>query len=205
MKNLWNSKKTDQFGKNILKMRVYSSRLLGENNDLVLYGGGNTSVKLKGKNFFGDEVEYLLIKGSGVNLSTIEAKDFTQLNLKQILKLVEFEDLDDIDLVSQQRLAMDEPDSLMPSVEAILHAIIPFEWVDHTHADAIVTITNTPSGENLIGEIYGDRVIVIPYSKPGFKLAKNVFKYLKDIDWAKYEGLILLNHGIFTRKCICSQ
>ena len=86
MKNLWDSKKTAQFEKNILKMRVYSSRLLGKNTNLVLHGGGNTSVKLKGKNFFGEEEEFLIVKGSGVNLATIESDDFTKLNLKKLIK-----------------------------------------------------------------------------------------------------------------------
>jgi len=198
MKNLWDSKKAAQFSKNILQMRVYSSRLLGENQNLVLHGGGNTSVKLKGKNFFGDEEEFLIVKGSGVNLATIESDDFSKINLKKLIKLVELEDIDDVDLVSQQRLAMNNANSLNPSIEAILHAIIPFDWVDHTHADAVVTITNTPSGGDLIRELYGDRIIAFPYVKPGFKLARKVFKFLKDVDLANFEGLILLNHGIFT-------
>ena len=106
--------------------------------------------------------------------------------------------ISDLELIRQQRLAMTNPDNPRPSVETLLHAIIPFVWVDHTHADAVVTITNTPFGEDLISNLYGDRILVIPYYKPGFKLARNVFKVTKNLDWNKFEGMVLLNHGIFT-------
>jgi len=198
MKNLWDSKQSFQFKENIPQMRVYSSRLLGQSHDLVLHGGGNTSVKFKGENFFGEEEEILLLKGSGVNLANIEEKDFTSLRLKQLVKLVKLENISDTELSRQQRLAMTNPDSPRPSVEALLHAIIPFDWVDHTHADAVVTITNTPLGHEIISDIFGESIVIIPYVKPGFKLARKVLEVTKGIDWEKFEGMVLLNHGIFT-------
>ena len=85
-----------------------------------------------------------------------------------------------------------------PSVEAILHDIIPFKVVDHTHADAVVTITNTPGGEDKIRDLYGDRILIVPYVMPGFVLAKKIYDITRELDWSKFDGMVLLNHGVFT-------
>ena len=198
MKNLWDPKEASQFVENSLQMRVYSSRLLGNNSDLVLHGGGNTSVKFQETNLFGEVEEILYVKGSGYNLATIEKNGFTPLRLKTLRKLAEVENLSDAEMVRQQQMAMTNPDAPSPSVEALLHAVIPFKWIDHTHADAVVTITNTPSGKELIQEIYGERLFIIPYVMPGFKLVHKVNELARNVDWNKYEGMVLLNHGIFS-------
>ena len=198
MKNLWDPKEASQFEENSLQMRVYSSRLLGNNSDLVLHGGGNTSVKFQETNLFGEEEEILYVKGSGCNLATIEKNGFTPLRLKTLRKLAEVENISDAEMVRQQQVAMTNPDAPSPSVEALLHAVIPFKWIDHTHADAVVTITNTPRGKELIQEIYGERLFIIPYVMPGFKLARKVIELTKEVDWMQFEGMALLNHGIFT-------
>jgi len=198
MKNLWNSDAAAQIEENSLQMRVFSSQLLGQNPDLVLHGGGNTSVKLLETNLFGEEEEILYVKGSGWNLATIEAEGFSALRLNTMLKLAKLEKISDVEMVRQQRMAMTDPDAPSPSVEALLHAIIPFPWIDHTHADALVTLTNNPKGEELIRELYGERLLVISYVKPGFELARKVIEITKNIDWNQYEGMVLLNHGIFS-------
>ncbi len=108
------------------------------------------------------------------------------------------EQFSDTDMVKSQRAAMLDPSAPNPSVEAILHAIIPFKYVDHTHADAVVTVTNTGDGAARIREIYGERVLVIPYVMPGFVLARKVYELAQGIDWSRYEGMVLMNHGIFT-------
>ena len=179
-------------------MRVYSSRLLGNNSELVLHGGGNTSVKFRETNLFGEEEEILYVKGSGYNLATIENNGFTPLRLKTLLKLAEVENLSDTEMVRQQKMAMANPGAPSPSVEALLHAVIPFKWIDHTHADTVVTITNTPRGIELIQEIYGERLFIIPYVMPGFKLVRKVHELSRNVDWNQYEGMVLLNHGIFS-------
>jgi len=198
MKNLWDPKEASQFEENSLQMRVYSSRLLGNNSDLVLHGGGNTSVKFQETNLFGEEEEILYVKGSGCNLATIEKNGFTPLRLKTLRKLAEVENISDVEMVRQQQMAMTNPDAPSPSVEALLHAVIPFKWIDHTHADAVVTITNTPRGKELIQEIYGERLFIIPYVMPGFKLVRKVHELARNVDWNQYEGMVLLNHGIFS-------
>ena len=198
MKNLWDQKTASGFEENSLQMRVYSSKLLGKETDLVLHGGGNTSVKLSHTNIFGEEEHILYVKGSGKNLAAIDEEGFTPLRLKQMKKLAALEHISDTLLVREQQLCMTNPNAPSPSVEALLHAIIPFNWIDHTHADAVVTLTNTPNGEKLIQHVYGDRLLIIPYVMPGFKLARKVFEITKNVDWQIYEGMVLLNHGIIT-------
>jgi rhamnose utilization protein RhaD (predicted bifunctional aldolase and dehydrogenase)/NAD(P)-dependent dehydrogenase (short-subunit alcohol dehydrogenase family) len=198
MKSRWNPEVARTLADDPLQLRVYSSRLLGQEPDLVLHGGGNTSVKATVKNFFGDPEEVLYVKGSGWDLASIETAGFAPVRLQVLQRLAELETLSDSEMVTQQRAAMLDPHAPNPSVEAILHAIIPFTYVDHTHADAVVTITNTADGEARIREIYGDRLLVIPYVMPGFILARKIRDLTQGIDWSAYEGMVLLNHGIFS-------
>ena len=197
MKSLWNDEKAKEF-KSDLDLRVYTSRLLGESSFLVLHGGGNTSVKTKVTNLFGEEEEVLYVKGSGWDLATIEAAGFAPVKMDTLLKMAQLDSLSDSDMVKYQRAAMLDPTAPNPSVEAILHAIIPFKFVDHTHADSVVAISNTSEGEAKLKEIYGEKVLIIPYVMPGFDLAKLVYEATKEINWDELEGIILLNHGVFT-------
>lgn len=198
MNSLWNDAEAAAFLDDPKQLRVYTSRLLGQDPDLVLHGGGNTSVKLTEPDFFGEPVEQLFVKGSGWDLGTIEVAGFAPLRLAPLLRLAELETLSDTDMVTQQRVVMTDPNAPNASVEAILHALIPFRFVDHTHADAIVTLTNTPDGEARIREVFGERVLVIPYVMPGFILARTVYELTRDTDWSAYDGMVLLNHGLFT-------
>lgn len=198
MKNLWDNQEAAAFADDPVQMRVYTSRLLGRETSLVLHGGGNTSVKAINNNLFGDEIDVLYVKGSGWDLATIEAAGFAPVRLDVLRRMAELKHLSDTDMVREQRAAMLDPAAPTPSVEAILHAIIPFKYVDHTHADAVVTISNTPDGKNRIREIYGENVLIVPYVMPGFILARTIVEMSKDIDWEQYEGMILLNHGLFS-------
>ena len=197
MKNLWNDDNAKQH-QGILAERVYSSRLLGENPDLVLHGGGNTSVKGEWRDIFGEQVATLYVKGSGSDLISIEQKDFVPVRLDAMLKLARLEKLSDLDMARELKLASLDPNSPAPSVEAILHALIPHRFVDHTHADAIVAITNTANGEARIREIYGDEVIVLPYVIPGFDLAKLCAEVFPKRATSRTIGMVLMNHGIFS-------
>ncbi len=197
MESLWNDCDARNCGDDLLQLRVYTSRLLGRETSLVLHGGGNTSVKATVTDLFGDAIETLYVKGSGWDLATIEAEGFAPVRLDVLRRMAELETLSDTDMVQAQRAAMLDPSAPTPSVEAILHAIIPFRFVDHTHADAVVTITNTPDGEARIRDLYGDRVLIIPYVMPGFILARTVHELTRNIDWQQIEGMVLLNHGLF--------
>jgi len=181
-----------------LDFRVYTSRLLGQEESLVLHGGGNTSVKSVEPNLFGEPEEIIWVKGSGWNLATIEAAGFAPVRLDPLRRMAELASLSDPAMVRAQRAAMTDPQAPTPSVEAILHAIIPFAFVDHTHADAVVTVSNTDQGEQRLREIYGDRVLLVPYVMPGFVLARAVRDLTRAIDWARLEGIILQNHGVFS-------
>ncbi|MBL7012906.1 MAG: bifunctional aldolase/short-chain dehydrogenase [Candidatus Marinimicrobia bacterium] len=197
MKSLWNDHDVKQL-KSALDLRVYTSRLLGQDPSLVLHGGGNTSVKSSVENIFGEKEDILFVKGSGWDLGTIEAEGFAPVKMDMLLKMAELESLSDIDMVKYQRSAMIDPSAPNPSVEAILHAIIPFKFVDHTHADAVVTISDTEKGEATLANLFGQSVLLIPYSMPGFDLAKTIYNLTQNVDWNSLKGMILLNHGVFT-------
>ncbi|MEE8431653.1 MAG: bifunctional aldolase/short-chain dehydrogenase [Candidatus Desulfatibia sp.] len=198
MKSLWNDIKAQAFENDPLQLRVYTSRLLGREPGLVLHGGGNTSVKDAVKNIFGDIEEILFVKGSGHDLATIQAGGFAPVRLKALTRLATLERLSDTEMARLQRSAMTDPEAPDPSIEAMLHANIPYKYVDHTHADAVVTITNSQRGQALLQEIYQDRVLIVPYIKPGFKLAQKILEMTGDTKWEKIEGMILLHHGVFT-------
>jgi len=198
MKNLWNDNAAITFFNDPLQLRVYTSQLLGQEPELVLHGGGNTSVKITVKDYFGDPEEILFVKGSGWDLSKIQTRGFAPVKLDVLKRMVTLDRMSDTDMVRIQRSAMTDPEAPNPSIEAILHAIIPFKYVDHTHADAVVTLTNTQKGEALIREIYKDRVLIVPYIKPGFKLGKKIFEMTRNANWKRFEGMILMHHGILT-------
>lgn len=198
MINRWNENEAKLLGDDLLAQRVYTSQLLGKDEDLVLHGGGNTSVKITEKNIFGEEEEILYVKGSGWDLATIKKAGFAPVKMDRLLQMAKLNELSDMDMVKYQRTAMTDPGAPNASVEAILHAIIPYRFVDHTHADAVVTISNTPGGDQFINELYGKHMLIVPYVMPGFILAREIYQLTLGIDWSKIEGMILLHHGIFT-------
>lgn len=197
MKNLWSDKDSKNYNGD-LALRVYTSRLLGQDSSLVLHGGGNTSVKIIEKNIVSLEEEILYVKGSGWDLEFIEKAGFSPVRMDHMLNLSRLDSLSDPQMVNELKTQLTNASSPSPSVETILHAALPYKFVDHTHADAVVTITNTLTGEDRIREIYGDRVVIIPYVMPGFDLAKEVVKIFSKQSSDKTEGMILMNHGIFS-------
>ena len=181
-----------------LGLRVYTSQLLGADADLVLHGGGNTSVKGELKNVFGEMESVLFVKGSGWDLRTIQGAGFPAVKMDYLLRLGELDSLSDSEMMRQLRLALLDPAAPTPSVEAILHALIPHKYVDHSHADAVVAISNSPNGEVMLQEIYGNEVLILPYTMPGFILAKQVAQATASVEWSSLRGIVLLHHGIFT-------
>jgi len=197
MKSLWNDQEAAAFTGD-LGQRVYSSRLLGRDPSLVLHGGGNTSVKVREPNIFGEAEDILYVKGSGWDLETIEAAGFSPCRLPHLLRLAALPQLSDLQMAKELKVCLTNPSAPMPSVEAILHGLLPGKFVDHTHADALIAVTNTPGGEKRVREIYGDRVVVIPYVMPGFKLARRCAELYPRHAHAGTIGLVLMNHGLFT-------
>jgi rhamnose utilization protein RhaD (predicted bifunctional aldolase and dehydrogenase)/NAD(P)-dependent dehydrogenase (short-subunit alcohol dehydrogenase family) len=197
MKSWWNSEEAAQY-EGDLGLRVYTSRLLGRDRALVLHGGGNTSVKIRAKNIVGEPEDVLYVKGSGWDLATIEAEGFSPVRMSHLLKLAKLESLSDPQMVNELKTQMTRASAPSPSVETILHATLPYKYVDHTHADAVVTITNTAKGWERIQEIYGDRVVIVPYVMPGFDLARLCAEKFAAEAGENTMGMVLMNHGIFS-------
>src|SRR5262245_32033819 len=197
MESLWKDAEAAQFSDD-LGLRVYTSRLLGRDKSLVLHGGGNTSVKLRERNLFGDEEDILYVKGSGWDLEHIEAAGFSPVHLPHLQRLAQCETLSDPEMVNQLVTHMTRASAPSPSVETILHAILPYKYVDHTHADAVLSITNTADGEARIRELYGTLVVVIPYIMPGFDLAQLCVQRFPREAGPKTIGMVLMNHGMFS-------
>jgi len=197
MQSHWNDAEALQYPGE-LGQRVYSSRLLGRDKSLVLHGGGNTSVKICEANILGDAEDILYVKGSGWDLEFIETDGFAPVRMPHLLRLAQLPSLSDPQMVNELRTHMTNASAPTPSVEAILHAILPYKYVDHTHADAVVTLCNTPSGAQRIRDVYGDRVVVIPYVMPGFDLAHLCGDIFPRECTDNTQGMVLMNHGIFS-------
>ncbi len=179
-----------------LALRTYTSRLMGADPNLVLHGGGNTSVKVRQKNILGEEQEVLFVKGSGVDLVDIEPDDFVALDLAFLRKLRTLESLEDEEMESQMQIHKLHISPLNPSVEALLHAFLPHRYVDHTHADSVLVLTNQTEGPDLIHKALGPGVGVLPYTMSGLPLAKAVAAQYEN--HRELEAIVIVNHGIFT-------
>lgn len=178
-----------------LALRVYSTRLLGGDPALVLHGGGNTSVKLP-PDPSGPDPEILHVKGSGWDMATIEPEGLPAVELAPLRALRARDALLDAEMVRAHRAHLVDPRSPTPSVETLLHAFLPHVYVDHTHANAVLAVTNQPDAFARTRAVWGDRIGIVPYVMPGFQLAKicaDIYEQRPDV-----EGLILLGHGIFT-------
>ncbi|MEQ8345322.1 MAG: bifunctional aldolase/short-chain dehydrogenase [Sneathiellaceae bacterium] len=179
-----------------LALRVYTSRLVGGDPDLVMHGGGNTSCKVLRRDLLGNEIRVLHVKGSGWDLGSIEAPGLPGVRLDPLLKLRDLEALSDEDMVNQQRCNLLDSTSPNPSVETLLHAYLPHAFIDHSHATAMLALADLPEAAEVVAELFGDRVALVPYIMPGFGLAKKaaeVFEAKPDV-----EGMLLVNHGHFT-------
>jgi rhamnose utilization protein RhaD (predicted bifunctional aldolase and dehydrogenase)/NAD(P)-dependent dehydrogenase (short-subunit alcohol dehydrogenase family) len=196
MQNLWSDEEALLFPGE-LGQRVYSSRLLGRDKSLVLHGGGNTSVKIREQSITGEVADILYVKGSGRDLEHIDADGFSPVRLDHLVKLAELESLSDPDMLNEMLTSMTRASAPSPSVEAILHAIIPARYVDHTHADAVLSVTNTKDYERHLRSIYGDTVLVVPYVMPGFSLSRLCADILPKASHQTV-GLVLVKHGIFS-------
>jgi rhamnose utilization protein RhaD (predicted bifunctional aldolase and dehydrogenase)/NAD(P)-dependent dehydrogenase (short-subunit alcohol dehydrogenase family) len=179
-----------------LALRVYTTRLLGQDPRLVLHGGGNTSVKTRLADLNGDDVEVLCVKGSGWDMGSIKPAGLPAVRLAPLLKLRARDTLSDEEMVRLQRANLIDPAAPNPSVETLLHAFIPHKFVDHTHSTAVLALTDQPDGEALCREVYGGRVGYVPYVMPGFGLARAAAQVF-DAD-PSVEGLVLVKHGIFS-------
>jgi rhamnulose-1-phosphate aldolase/alcohol dehydrogenase len=181
-----------------MALRVYTSRLIGRDPDLVMHGGGNTSLKARARTLVGEEIDALYVKGSGWDLDVIEPPGLPAVDLAHLRKLRALPSLSDEEMVNQLRTHLFDAGAPNPSVETLLHAFLPHRFIDHTHADIALVLTNQPraDAERLVADAFGPRWGVVGYVMPGFSLAKLAAEvYERD---PSVEGLVLLNHGLFT-------
>lgn len=204
MKNLWSDRDARAFVRRYARdgvnrdvaLRVYSTRLLGGDPQLVLHGGGNTSVKTAATDLTGAQLDVLCVKGSGWDMGDIEPPGLPAVRLDPLRELESLDGLSDEDMVNVQRRNLLDSKAPNPSVETLLHAFLPHKFVDHTHSTAVLALTDQPDGAKICRDVYGDRAAYVPYIMPGFALAKSCAAYHRkhpDVD-----GLVLLKHGIFT-------
>ncbi|MEO6628131.1 MAG: bifunctional aldolase/short-chain dehydrogenase [Aquihabitans sp.] len=177
---------------------MYASRLLGSDPSLVLAGGGNSSVKTVEADVHGEPVDVLWVKGSGWDMGSIEAAGFAPLRLAPVARLAELAVLADSVMANELKAASLDIAAPAPSVESILHATLHHRFVMHTHADAVVALTNTPDGRNIVREVYGDELVIVPYVMPGFDLARRCAEIFPAEATDSTIGMVLLNHGLFT-------
>ncbi|MBI4241802.1 MAG: bifunctional rhamnulose-1-phosphate aldolase/short-chain dehydrogenase [Candidatus Rokubacteria bacterium] len=191
MKSGWSDAEAN--GLSDLDLLVYASRLIGAETSLVVWGGGNTSIKVTERDFRGRDLRVLRVKGSGSDLKSIARKDFPGVRMDEILALLEREEMGDREMVDYLSHALQEPGGPRPSIETLLHGFLPFDAVIHTHADAIVSLTNTDRCAEVLRQVYGREVVAIPYRRPGFLLSKDVARAVRGHPDAK--AVILEKHG----------
>ena len=199
MLNRWDADEAARWGElGDLGEITYGSRLVGADPALVLHGGGNTSIKGHSTDAWGEPVPTLWVKGSGWDLATIEPPGFAPLRLEPVRRLAELAELSDTEMVNQLRIHLLDASAPNPSVEAILHALLPHRAVLHSHADAVLALTNTADGDARVRRLWGDRAVVAPYVMPGFDLARRCADEWQAQAHDGTEAMVLLNHGIFT-------
>jgi rhamnose utilization protein RhaD (predicted bifunctional aldolase and dehydrogenase)/NAD(P)-dependent dehydrogenase (short-subunit alcohol dehydrogenase family) len=179
-----------------LALRVYTTRLLGGEPRLVLHGGGNTSVKTRMTDVAGDETDVLCVKGSGWDMASIEPAGLPAVRLAPLHRLGELERLSDEDMVNALRCNLLDSTAPNPSIETLLHAFLPHKFVDHTHANPVLALTDQPDGAAICAELYDGRAALVPYIMAGFTLAKKAREVFAANP--ECEGLILLKHGVFS-------
>ena len=194
MQNLWRDEEAAALSG--LELLVYRSRLIGRDPNLVVWGGGNTSIKHEETDFRGRRVRVLRIKGSGSDLKTIEAKHFPGIRLDDLEPLEKRATMSDEEMVAYLVHALMEPQSPRPSIETLLHGFVPHPHIDHTHADAILALTNTADGRRQVEAVYGQDAVWVPYRRPGFTLSREVAEAIKVSPKARC--VVLEKHGLIT-------
>ncbi|TKH10177.1 bifunctional aldolase/short-chain dehydrogenase [Peribacillus simplex] len=193
--NLWSDKEASKVTSGVEEL-VYRSNLIGTDRAVCNWGGGNTSMKTMEKDFRGREIEVMWVKGSGSDLATMKAGNFTGLNLADIHPLIERDDMPDADMVEYLSHCMIDSKHPRMSIETLLHAFLPFKHVDHTHPDAIISLCCADNGKEVANEIFGDRFVWVPYERPGFTLSKMIAKGVNNNPQA--ELVLMEKHGLVT-------
>ena len=195
VQSLWVASKAAELTTGLDQL-VYRSNLIGTDRRVCNYGGGNTSSKTIVKDFRGRDVEVMFVKGSGSDLATMKASNFTGLRMDDIRPLYERDEMSDEDMVAYLANCMIDAKHPRASIETLLHAFLPFKHVDHTHPDSIISLCCADNGKELAREIFGDRFVWVPYIRPGFKLSKMIAEGVRNNP--KAELVLMEKHGLVT-------
>ena len=191
MRSRWDDAEASQLAG--LDLLVYASRLIGAETSLVVWGGGNTSIKTREPDHRGREIDVLRVKGSGSDLKSVRSKDFPGVRMDDIRALLSREDMGDQEMVSYLAHALQDPGGGRPSIETLLHGFVSAPAVIHTHADAIVSLTNNDTARETLADVYGKDVITLDYRRPGFAISRDVADAIREHPEAK--ALLLAKHG----------
>ncbi|HSO05893.1 MAG TPA: class II aldolase/adducin family protein [Pelomicrobium sp.] len=194
MDSLWRDDAAARFP-GPLGPRVYASRLLGGDPALVLFGGGNTSVKVRESPGPG-ATQALFVKGSGTDLARVEADDFTPINLAAARRLLDGAPLTNAAMYEALATMVLRPGAPKPSIETLLHAALPFAYVDHAHADSVLALANCARSDEVIDAVYGELAPAVPYRHSGFSLARACRDVYARRGTGRTIGLILQFHGV---------
>ena len=194
MENRWSH--VEAQGLSDVDLLVYQSRLVGADPGLVLWGGGNTSLKVTESDFRGRSIPVMRIKASGADMKSANAGDFPALRLDDLLPLFDRASMSDDEMVEYLRRCMLAPASPRPSIETLLHGFLPHKSIVHSHADAVIAMTNCSTGSQGLADVYHDDVAAVEYLRPGFALAKKTGEMVRANP--KLKGVALANHGLFT-------
>ncbi|WKA54400.1 bifunctional aldolase/short-chain dehydrogenase [Planococcus shixiaomingii] len=193
VQKLWSEEKASTLAVGLSEL-VYRSNLIGSDRAVCNWGGGNTSMKTTEKDFRGREIEVMWVKGSGSDLATMGAENFTGLDLEAIRPLMERNEMPDEEMVEYLSHCMIDSKHPRASIETLLHAFLPFKHVDHTHPDAIISLCCADNGKELAKEIYGDRFVWVPYVRPGFTLSKMIAEGVRNNPAA--DLVLMEKHGL---------
>ncbi|MBT2627144.1 bifunctional aldolase/short-chain dehydrogenase [Bacillus sp. ISL-32] len=195
VKHLWEEQKAARLPQGAEEL-VYRSNLIGSDRAVCNWGGGNTSIKTYEKDFRGRDIEVMWVKGSGSDLATMKAHNFTGLKLEDIRPLIEREEMTDEEMVEYLAHCMIDSKHPRPSIETLLHAFLPYQHIDHTHPDAIISICCADNGKQIAEDIYGNRFVWVPYVRPGFTLSKMIAEGAANNPHA--ELVLMEKHGLVT-------
>jgi len=180
-----------------LEQLVVQSRLVGAEESLVLWGGGNNSVKAASTDLLGSPIDVMYVKSSGSDMKSIVPSQFPAVRLDYIAALRgRAGEMSDEEMVDYLARCLVDPSGKRPSIETLLHAFLPPKAVLHTHADAILAITNNRRREATVRDCFGDSVLTVPYRRPGFRLSREVAEAFDAQPDAA--GIVLMNHGLLT-------
>src|SRR6266566_3555492 len=194
MRSRWNDAEASQL--HGLDLLVYASRLVGAETSLVIWGGGNTSIKTRERDHRGRDILVLRVKGSGSDLKSVQRKDFPGVRMDDIAALLDRDEMSDEEMVSYLAHALQEPGGVRPSIETLLHGFLEAPAIVHTHADAVVSLTNNYRAHDVVQGVYGKDVIALAYRRPGFKISRDVADAIAERPDAK--ALLLERHGTIT-------